>query len=103
MLEDERVDWPAVLRLVTPDEERSRLAALFIDETHLDGIDADKAFAQCRASLERALLREARSLRQELFLIEPETDRYWEILRRLDDLRARKSVVSSGRTQPEVL
>ena len=103
MLEDERVDWPAVLRLVTPDEERSRLAALFIEETHLNGIDADKAFAQCRASLERALLREARTLRQELFRIEPETDRYWEILRRLDDLRARKSVVSSGRTQPEVL
>ena len=104
MLETEQVDWPAVLRLITPDEERSRLAALFIDETHLDDIDVDKAVAQCRASRERALLRETKTLRQELFRVEPESDRYWEILRRLDDLRARKSVVSSsGRTQPEVL
>lgn len=104
MLEEERVDWPAVLRLVTPDEERSRLAALFIDETHLDGIDVDKAVAQCRASREKALLGEAKSLRQELFRVEPESERYWEILRRLDELRARKSLVSSsGRIRTEVL
>ena len=104
MLDAERVDWPAVLQLVTPEEERSRLAALFIDETHLNDIDVDKAVAQCRASREKALLGEARTLRQELFRVEPESGRYWEILRRLDDLRARKSLVSSsGRTQTEVL
>jgi DNA primase len=103
MLETERVDWPVVLRFVTPDEERSRLAALFIDEIHLNDIDVDKAVAQCRASREKALLGEAKTLRQELFRVEPESERYWEILRRLDDLRARKSLVSSGRTQPEVL
>ena len=104
MLDVERVDWPAVLRLVTPEEERSRLAALFIDETHLNDIDVDKAVAQCRASREKALLGEAKTLRQELFRVEPESERYWEILRRLDDLRARKSLVSSsGRTQTEVL
>ena len=89
---------------ITPDEERSRLAALFIDETHLNDIDVDKAVAQCRASREKALLGEAKTLRQELFRVEPESERYWEILRRLDDLRARKSLVSSsGRTQTEVL
>jgi DNA primase len=103
MLEEDRVDWPAVLRLITPDEERSRLAALFIDETHLNDMDVDKAVAQCRASREKALLGEAKTLRQELFRVEPESERYWEILRRLDELRARKSLVSSSvRNQTEV-
>ena len=104
MLAEERVDWPAVLRLITPDEERSRLAALFINETHLHDIDVNKAVAQCRASREKALLGEAKTLRQELFRVEPESERYWEILRRLDELRARKFLVSSsGKTQIEVL
>ena len=104
MLDAERVDWPAVLRLITPDEERSRLGALFIGETHLNDIDVNKAVVQCRASREKALLGEAKTLRQELFRVEPESERYWEILRRLDCLRARKSLVSSsGRTQTEVL
>jgi DNA primase len=103
MLHENRVDWPAVLRLITPDEERSRLAALFIDENHLNDMDVNKAVAQCRASREKSLLGEAKTLRQELFRVEPESERYWEILRRLDELRARKSLVSSsGRNQTEV-
>lgn len=96
MLAEEQVDWPEVLRLVVSDQERSRLAALFIDETHLNDIDVEKAVDQCRASREKTLLGEARTLRQELFRVEPESDRYWEILRRLDGLRARKSLVSSS-------
>ena len=99
MLDTEQVDWPAVLRFITPDAERSRLASLFIEETHLNDIDVVKAVAQCRASREKALLGEGKALRQELFRVEPESERYWEILRRLDELRARKSLVSSsGRT-----
>lgn len=89
----EGVDWALILDQVASPEERSRLAALFVDEVHLEEIDADKAFEQCRLSRERALLKEQnpKALHRELAQQDPESERYSEILEILEDLRKRKS------------
>jgi DNA primase len=91
---DERgVDWGLILDHVASGEERSRLAALFVADGHLEEIDVNKAFEQCRLTRERALLKEqdAKALRRELAQLDSDSERYWEILRTLDTLRNKKS------------
>lgn len=87
------VDWGLILDQVGSAEERSRLAALFVDDLHLEEIDPHKAFEQCRLTRERTLLKEqdARALKRELARLDSDSDRYWEILRMLDTLRNKKS------------
>jgi DNA primase len=87
------VDWGQILDRVESPEERSRLAALFVSDDHLDEIDARKAFEQCRLTRERTLLKaqDARSLKRELAQLDSDSERYWEIMRELDSLRNRKS------------
>jgi DNA primase len=87
------IDWALILEQVEVAEERSRLAALFMDDDRLEEIDADKAFDQCRMSRDRSLLKDAdvKELKRELARLDSDSDRYWEILRKLDTLRNRKS------------
>jgi DNA primase len=87
------VKWGEILEQIESIEERDRLSALFIDDGHLEGIDANKAFEQCRLTRERALLKEtdAKALRRELTTLDSDSERYWEILRILDALRNKKS------------
>jgi DNA primase len=86
-------DLSLILEQVDSIEERNRLAALFVDDGHLAEIDPHKAFEQCRLSCERRLLKrlDAKELRRELAGLDTDSERYWEILRTLDDLRQRKS------------
>jgi DNA primase len=88
-----RADLSLILEQVESVEERNRLAALFVDDEHLAEIDAHKAFDQCRLSCERRLLKslDAKELRRELDRLDSDSERYWEILRTLDDLRQKKS------------
>jgi DNA primase len=86
-------DWSKILEQVTSIEERNRLSALFINDGHLEEIDANKAFEQCCQALERAALQEldGRALRRELAKLDSDSERYWEILKILDTLRNKKS------------
>jgi DNA primase len=85
------IDWSYILDAVDSREERSRLASLFVEEGHLEGLDVRKAFEQCRRALDRVALREIKELTVELARTEPESDAYRELLHRIDALRARKS------------
>ncbi|HEY6872159.1 MAG TPA: DNA primase [Geobacteraceae bacterium] len=91
--DDGEVDWGLILDRVASGEERSRLAALFVADGHLEEIDVHKAFEQCRLARERALLKEqdAKALKRELAQLDSDSERYWEILRTLDTLRNKKS------------
>jgi DNA primase len=90
------IEWGLILDRVASPEEKSRLAALFVDERHLEEIDPAKAFEQCRQVRERALLKEQdpKALQRELAQLDPDSERYVEILKKLDDLRNRKSQLS---------
>jgi DNA primase len=88
------IDWPKILEQVSSPEERNRLASLFVDDRHLEDIDAEKAFDQCRLVLERAALREMKALAKELAAAESGSDRYFELLGKMDSLRNRKSRLS---------
>ena len=87
------VDWGLILDQVEVSGERSRLAALFVSDSHLDEINVHKAFEQCRLTRERALLKEqdAKALKRELAQLDSDSERYWEILKILDTLRNKKS------------
>jgi DNA primase len=87
------VNWAQILERVESIEERNRLSALFVDDGHLEEIDPQKAFEQCRQALERAALQEtdARALKQELAQLDSDSERYWEIIKILDTLRNKKS------------
>ncbi|HET6418790.1 MAG TPA: DNA primase [Geobacteraceae bacterium] len=85
------IDWPKILEQVGSAEERNRLASLFVDDSHLEDIDAEKAFRQCRLVLERAALREMKALAKELAAAEPGSDTYNQLLEKIDSLRNRKS------------
>ena len=90
------IDWGLILDRVASPEERSRLASLFVDERHLEEIDPAKAFEQCRQTRERALLKEEdpKALQRELAQLDPDSERFVEVLKKLDDLRNRKSQLS---------
>ncbi len=85
------IDWPMVLEEVNSPEERNRLASLFVDDKHLEDIDAQKAFDQCCLALERAALRDMKALARELATVEPGSNEYFQLLGKMDCLRSRKS------------
>lgn len=72
------------------------LAALLVDDAHLEDIDAAKAFHDFRKALERETLKltDAKSLQRELLQLDYNSPRYREILEILNDLRTRKSQLS---------
>jgi DNA primase len=90
------IEWGLILDRVASPEERSRLAALFVNDRHLEEIDAQKAFEQCRQTRERALLKkeDPKTLQRELAQLDPDSERYIEVLKKLDSLRNRKSQLS---------
>jgi len=90
---DRGVDWGLIMEQVGSVEERSRLAALFMDDSHLEEIDVNKAFNQCRVSRTRLTLkdRDAKELKRELAQLDSDSARYWEVLKMLDALRNKKS------------
>jgi len=86
-------DWAKILEQVESVEERNRLSALFINDVHLEEIDAHKAFDQCRLTRERALLKEqnSKALIREMAALDSDSERYMEILNILETLRNKKS------------
>jgi DNA primase len=89
------VDLPAVLEQLESPEERARLSSLFVEDAHLEDIDAIKAFEQCRQTLERGALKGGgKALARELAQLDPESPRYREILLELENLRNKKSKLS---------
>jgi DNA primase len=92
--EKKRIDWSQLLDSVASSEERSRLAALFISEEHLEEMDVSKAFDQCRRTLDRIALQQIKELGLKLAQADPESDSYDELLRRIDSLRAKKSLLT---------
>ncbi len=85
------VDWGLILDQVEAPEERSRLAALFVRDEHLEGINPLKMFDDLRNSREKAALRKIGDLKKELAREESGSARYREILEEIDALRNRKS------------
>jgi DNA primase len=85
------LDLPQLLEQIESDEERSRLAALFVADGHLEEIDEQKAFEQCRQSLERHSVKDVKALARELARLEPDSPRYLELLHEIDLLRNKKS------------
>ncbi len=92
--EKKRIDWSQLLDSVAASEERSRLAALFISEEHLEEMDVSKAFDQCRRTLDRIALQQIKELGLKLAQADPESDSYHDLLRRIDSLRAKKSLLT---------
>lgn len=85
------VDWGLILDQVELPEEKSRLAALFIDDAHLEGVNPLKMFEDLRTSRERQALRAISDLKKELVREEPGSIRYRELLEEIDTLRNKKS------------
>ncbi len=85
------IDWSEILDRVVSGEERSRLAALLVEEDHLEEMDVRKAFDQCCQALEKISLKEIRGLRMKLAQTDPDSDEFQVLLKRIDSLRARKS------------
>jgi DNA primase len=85
------IDWSEILDRVVSGEERSRLAALLVEEDHLEAMDVRKAFEQCCQTLEKIALKEIRALRMRLAQTDPDSDEFQTLLQRIDSLRARKS------------
>jgi DNA primase len=92
---EDGVDLPAVLEQLESPEERARLSSLFVEDAHLEDINALKAFEQCRQTLERGALKGGgKALARELAQLDPDSPRYREILMELETLRNKKSKLS---------
>ena len=85
------VDWGSILDRVDCSEERSRLAALFVSEEHLEEINPLKMFHDLRKSREKQSLSIIGELKKELAGADPGSCRYRELLEQIDALRNRKS------------
>lgn len=85
------VEWGLILDQVGSPEERSRLAALFVRDEHLEGINALKMFDELRNSREKQSLSLIGELKKELLREDPGTSRYRELLEQIDALRNKKS------------
>ncbi len=88
------VDLSTLLERTAVAGGNTSMAALFVDDTHLEGIDPHKAFDQCCAALERRPLKDLKELARELARIEPDSPRYCELLEEIDSLRNMKSQLS---------
>ena len=92
---EDGVDLPAILEQLESPEERARLSSLFVEDAHLEDMDAIKAFEQCRLALERGALKGGgKALARELAQLDPDSPRYREILMELEMLRNKKSKLS---------
>ena len=90
--EQGEVDLPQILEQLESPEERARLFSLFVEDAHLEDMNAIKAFEQCRQTLERGALKGGgKALARELASVDPDSPRYLEILAELEGLRNKKS------------
>lgn len=85
------LSWGGVLEAVVAPEAKSRLAAMLLDDERLDDVDPHKAFDQCCQSLERESLKDIKTLSRELAVVDPESQRYLELLQQIDLLCSKKS------------
>ena len=86
------VDLPQVMESIESPEERARLFSLFVEDAHLEDMNALKAFEQCKKALERRALKGGgKALARELATVDPDSPRYLEILAELERLRNIKS------------
>ena len=86
------IDLPLILEQLESPEERGRLFSLFVEDAHLEDMNAIKAFEQCRQTLERGALKGGgKALARELATVDPDSPRYLEILAELEGLRNKKS------------
>jgi len=89
------VDLASILEQLESAEERARLSSLFVEDAHLEDMNAIKAFEQCRQTLERGALKGGgKTLARELAQLDPDSPRYREILLELETLRNKKSKLS---------
>ena len=90
--EQGEIDLPLILEQMESPEERGRLFSLFVEDAHLEDMNALKAFEQCRQTLERGALKGGgKALARELATVDPDSPRYLEILAELEGLRNKKS------------
>ncbi len=85
------VDWGLILDQVEVSEERNRLAALFVKDEHLEGVNPLKMFDDLRKDREREALRRIKELKKELVVEEAGSSRYMEILGEINSLCNKKS------------
>lgn len=86
------LDLPQILEQIESPEERARLFSLFVEDAHLEDMNALKAFEQCLRSMERGALKGGgKTLARELATVDPDSPRYFEILAELERLRNKKS------------
>lgn len=85
------VDPGRILEKIGELEGGSQFAALFVNDAHLQGIDPQKAFDQCCSSLDRRPLKDLKELARELARVQPDSERYLELLEEIDTLRNMKS------------
>ena len=85
------IDLPLILEQLESPEERARLFSLFVEDAHLEDMNALKAFEQLRLSLEREALKGTKALAREWATVDPESPRYLEIQSELEELRNKKS------------
>ncbi len=72
-------------------EERNRLAALFVRDEHLEGVNPLKMFDDLRKDREKEALRRIKELKKELIVEEAGSCRYMEILGEINSLCNKKS------------
>lgn len=85
------VDLGLILDQVESPEERSRLAAIFVNDAHLEGFNPLKMFDDLRISKEREALRQIKTLRKELNSVESGSTRFGEIMEKINTLLNIKS------------
>lgn len=85
------VDLGMILDLVEAPEERSRLSALFVNDAHLEGINALEMLDGLCKSKEKEALRKFKYLSRELDREEYDSPRYREIQEEIKELCIKKS------------
>jgi len=80
-----------ILDLVEAPEERSRLSALFVNDAHLEGINALEMLDGLCKSKEKEALRKFKYLSRELDREEYDSPRYREIQEEIKELCIKKS------------
>lgn len=87
----DRIDLGALLEGMQESGGHQRLAALFVNDAHLEDIDCQKAFDQCCAALERGALKDIKELARELARTDEGSPRYFELMKEIETLRNIKS------------
>jgi DNA primase len=88
---NDKIDLGALLEGMQEGGGHQHLAALFVNDAHLEDIDCQKAFDQCCAALERGALKDIKGLARELARTDEGSPRYGELMKEIETLRNIKS------------